>query len=420
MEKVKAIVLGAGSRGNAYAQYSLARPEELQITAVAEADPARREQFAAKYGLTADACFESWEEILNRPKMADAVFVCTMDDMHTAPALKALQLGYHVLLEKPMSNRAEECLAIERAAEESGRALTVCHVLRYTSFYRTLKSLIDEGEVGQVQTVDQIENVGYWHQAHSFVRGNWRNSDLSSPMILQKSCHDLDIISWLIGRPCLYVSSFGSLSHFTKEHRPAGAPDNCMEGCPQSGDCPYYAPKVYLTGKTGWPVDVLTTDLTPAGIEKALREGPYGRCVYACDNNVVDHQVVNMEYEGGATASFTMTAFTADFTRQIKIMGTRGQIMADMTKGEIRLHRFGEEERRISPEETAADGFGHGGGDFGIVENFLRLVNGRGDNLTSARASIQSHLMCFAAEKSRLEHRTVSLSEMAESEGKPE
>ena len=352
--------------------------------------------------------------------MADAVFVCTMDDMHTAPALKALQLGYHVLLEKPMSNRAEECLAIERAAEESGRALTVCHVLRYTSFYRTLKSLIDEGEVGQVQTVDQIENVGYWHQAHSFVRGNWRNSDLSSPMILQKSCHDLDIISWLIGRPCLYVSSFGSLSHFTKEHRPAGAPDNCMEGCPQSGDCPYYAPKVYLTGKTGWPVDVLPTDLTPAGIEKALREGPYGRCVYACDNNVVDHQVVNMEYEGGATASFTMTAFTADFTRQIKIMGTRGQIMADMTKGEIRLHRFGEEERRISPEETAADGFGHGGGDFGIVENFLRLVNGRGDNLTSARASIQSHLMCFAAEKSRLEHRTVSLSEMAESEGKPE
>ena len=324
MEKVKAIVLGAGSRGNAYAQYSLARPEELQITAVAEPDPARREQFAAKYGLTADACFESWEEILDRPKMADAVFVCTMDDMHTAPALKALQLGYHVLLEKPMSNRAEECLAIERAAEESGRALTVCHVLRYTSFYRTLKSLIDEGEVGQVQTVDQIENVGYWHQAHSFVRGNWRNSDLSSPMILQKSCHDLDIISWLIGRPCLYVSSFGSLSHFTKEHRPAGAPDNCMEGCPQSGDCPYYAPKVYLTGKTGWPVDVLTTDLTPAGIEKALREGPYGRCVYACDNNVVDHQVVNMEYEGGATASFTMTAFTADFTRQIKIMGTRG------------------------------------------------------------------------------------------------
>ena len=420
MEKVKAIVLGAGSRGNAYAQYSLVRPEELQITAVAEPDPARREQFAAKYGLTADACFESWEEILNRPKMADAVFVCTMDDMHTAPALKALQLGYHVLLEKPMSNRAEECLAIERAAEESGRALTVCHVLRYTSFYRTLKSLIDEGEVGQVQTVDQIENVGYWHQAHSFVRGNWRNSDLSSPMILQKSCHDLDIISWLIGRPCLYVSSFGSLSHFTKEHRPAGAPDNCMEGCPQSGDCPYYAPKVYLTGKTGWPVDVLTTDLTSAGIEKALREGPYGRCVYACDNNVVDHQVVNMEYEGGATASFTMTAFTADFTRQIKIMGTRGQIMADMTKGEIRLHRFGEEERRISPEETAADGFGHGGGDFGIVENFLRLVNGCGDNLTSARASIQSHLMCFAAEKSRLEHRTVSLSEMAESEGKPE
>ena len=412
MEKVTAIVLGAGSRGNAYARYSLERPDELRIVGVAEPDGARRKQFADGYGLAADACFESWEEILDRPKMADAVFVCTMDDMHTAPALKALQMGYHVLLEKPMSNRREECLAICRAAKESGKTLTVCHVLRYTSFYRTLKRLIDDGEIGQVQTVDQIENVGYWHQAHSFVRGNWRNSGQSSPMILQKSCHDLDIISWLIDRPCLYVSSFGSLNHFTAAHRPAGAPDNCMDGCPHSGDCPYYAPKVYLTGKTGWPVDVLTVDLTPEGIAKALREGPYGRCVYACDNNVVDHQVVNMEYEGGVTASFTMTAFTADFTRQIKIMGTRGQIMADMTKEEIRLHRFGEEERSVSPKETAADGFGHGGGDFGIVENFLRLVNGRGDNLTSAAASLQSHLMCFAAEKSRLEHRTVSMEEM--------
>lgn len=408
MGKIRALVLGAGSRGNAYAEYSLARPGELEIVGVAEPDGKRREQFTERFGVARGHRFCGWEEALSQPKMADAVFVCTLDNMHTQPALAALKAGYHVLLEKPMSNTREECIAIERAARESGRVLTVCHVLRYTPFYQKLKALIEEGAVGEVATIDQIENVGYWHQAHSFVRGNWRNSDRTSPMILQKSCHDLDIISWLIGKPCEWVSSFGSLRHFTPANQPEGAPDNCMKGCPHSRECVYYAPRIYLTGRTGWPVDVVTTELTEEGIEKALREGPYGRCVYQCDNNVVDHQVVNMEFEGGATASFTMTAFTADMTRQIKIMGSRGQIMADMTKKEIRLHRFGEEEVSVSMQE-AEDGFGHGGGDFGVVKSFIGLINGEGDNLTSAEASLQSHLMCFAAEQSRVEHRTVRL-----------
>lgn len=409
MKKVSAIVLGAGSRGNAYAEYSQNCPDELKIVGVAEPNAERRRLFAANYHVPEENCFADWKEILDRPKMADAAFVCTMDEMHTQPALQALAKGYHVLLEKPMSNTRQECLEIERAARESGRVLTVCHVLRYTSFYQTLKRLIEEGAVGEVTTVDQIENVGYWHQAHSFVRGNWRNSQETSPMILQKSCHDLDIISWLIDSPCKWVSSFGSLRHFNEQNRPAGAPDNCMEGCPHSEKCPYYAPKIYLNGKTGWPVDVVTTDLTPEGISRALKEGPYGRCVYACDNDVVDHQVVIMEYENGATASFTMTAFTADMTRQLKIMGTQGQIIADMRNKEVSLHRFGEEPVKVPITATEADKFGHGGGDYGIVRNFIGLVNGEGDNLTSARASLQSHLMCFAAEQSRLEHRAVSL-----------
>ena len=410
--KRTAIVLGAGSRGNAYASYSLSFPRQLQITAVAEPDEERRRVFAQKYGIPEERCFAGWEEILDRPKMADAAFVCTMDDMHTEPAVRALEKGYHVLLEKPMSNTPGECLAITDAAEASGRILSVCHVLRYTPFYCTLKKLVEEGAVGEISTVDQIENVGYWHQAHSFVRGNWRNSELSSPMILQKSCHDLDIISWLIGRPCRWISSFGSLQHFDAAHAPEGAPDNCMKGCPHSEDCPYYAPKIYLTGKKEWPVDVLTTDLTEAGIRKALKEGPYGRCVYHCDNDVVDHQVVNMEYEGGVTASFTMTAFTAQVNRELKIMGTEGQIVADMNANRIVLQRFGEEEKEIPFVEEGGDQFGHGGGDFGIVKNFLGLLDGTGDNRTSASVSLQSHLMCFAAEKSRLEHRTVSMEEM--------
>lgn len=412
MKKITAVILGAGSRGNAYAEYAKNCPEELEIVAVAEPSAAKREQMAKEYNIPEECCFADWTEALSKPKMADAVFVCTMDDMHTEPAIKAMKLGYHVLLEKPMSNNQEECLEIEKAAREYNRVVTVCHVLRYTPFYKTLKRLIEDGEVGEVATIDQIENVGYWHQAHSFVRGNWRNSNESSPMILQKSCHDLDIISWLIDKPCTWVSSFGSLRHFTAENKPEGAPENCMMGCPHSEECPYYAPKVYLTGKTGWPVDVVTCDLTPEGITKALKEGPYGRCVYQCDNNVVDRQVVNMEYEGGATAAFTMTAFSADFTRQLKIMGTKGQIMADMSKKEIRLHQFGKEEVKIELDSQDGDKFGHGGGDYGIVKSFIRLVNGEGDNLTSARASLQSHLMCFAAEQSRLEHRAINMEEI--------
>lgn len=412
--KKTAIVLGAGSRGCAYADYSLHCPEDLMIIGVAEPDPSRRIKFAEKYHVPEENCCPDWKELLRRPKMADAVFICTMDDMHTEPAVAALKKGYHVLLEKPMSNTPDECRTIVRASEESGTVLTVCHVLRYTGFYCALKKLIQEGAVGEVASLDQIENVGYWHQAHSFVRGNWRNSRLSSPMILQKSCHDLDIISWLIDRPCRWVSSFGSLRHFRPENAPAGAPDRCLQGCPHQESCPYYAPKIYLNGNTGWPVDVLTTDLTPEGIETALREGPYGRCVYHCDNDVVDRQVVQMEYEGGATASFTMTAFTQENTRQLKIMGTRGQITANMGKREILLHRFGEEPVKVPVQESTADEFGHGGGDYGIVKNFLGLLHGEGDNRTSARISLQSHMMCFAAERSRREHRMIPMDEMME------
>lgn len=290
MEPITAVVLGAGSRGEIYAGYALRHPEELKVVAAAEPRPDRLAKLADAHGIPPENRFASWEELLERPKMADVAFVCTLDDMHTAPALKALEKGYHILLEKPMSNTEEECRAIEAAARQADRVLAVCHVLRYTPFYRTIKALVDGGEIGEICAAAQIENVGYWHQAHSFVRGNWRSSRETSPMLLQKSCHDMDILLWLVGKDCCRVSSFGSLRHFTADNAPAGAPERCLDGCPHSETCPYYAPKIYLTGKTDWPVDVLTTDLTEAGIRKALEEGPYGRCVYRCDNDVVDRQ----------------------------------------------------------------------------------------------------------------------------------
>ncbi len=407
MQPITAIVLGAGSRGVNYSDYALKWPEELKIVAVAEPRADRRERFAAAHGIPAENCFASWAELLAQPRMADAAFVCTLDDDHIGPALAAVEKGYSILLEKPMSNRESECIAIEQAVREKGVTMAVCHVLRYTAFYQTIKGILDSGAIGDITVVSQIENVAYWHQAHSFVRGNWRNSKETSLMLLQKCCHDIDILLWLTGRDCKRVASFGSLRHFTAENAPEGAPLRCLAGCPHAGSCLYYAPKLYLTGKTDWPVDVLTTDLTPEGITKALEEGPYGRCVYHCDNDVVDRQVVSLELEDGIVASHVMTAFTAECCRQLKIMGTLGQIEADMGRNEVWVHPFGGKAYPV--EVDTSDKSGHGGGDFGLLRDFLTVLKEGGESRTSARKSLQSHLICFAAEKSRLEGRIVEL-----------
>lgn len=408
MKPITAVVLGAGSRGSIYAGYAKEHPEELKIIAIAEPRRDRLDALAEEVGVLPEYRFDSWKDLLSQPKLADCAFVCTLDDDHIAPALKAMELGYDLLLEKPMSNREAECLQIAETARRTGRTLAVCHVLRYTPFYMTLKALIDQGAVGQVTTINQIENVGYWHQAHSFVRGNWRNSTETSPMLLQKSCHDMDIILWLMGSTCTKVHSFGSLRHFTPENAPAGAAERCLE-CPHRDTCPYSAPKLYMDmERTGWPVDVITTDLSEAGRRKALEEGPYGRCVYYCDNDVVDRQVVNLEFENGSVATFTMTGLSADFFRELKIFGTEGQIRANMGTKEIVLHRFGEEPQTV-PVDMGTEASGHGGGDYGLMADFLRILREGGESRSSAEVSLQSHLICFAAERSRNEDLVVTL-----------
>ncbi len=409
MKPVTAVILGAGSRGTTYASFAKEYPDQLQIVAIAEPRRDRLELLAEELNIPQENRFSCWEELLKLPRMADCCFVCTLDDDHTAPAIKAMELGYHLLLEKPMSNTEDECRQIVETANRTGRTLAVCHVLRYTPFYMTLKKLIDDGVVGEVTTINQIENVGYWHQAHSFVRGNWRTLRETSPMLLQKSCHDMDIILWLMGRNCTKVQSFGSLRHFTPENAPAGALERCLDGCPHAESCPYYAPKLYMDmSRTGWPIDVITTDFSLEGRRKALEEGPYGRCVYHCDNDVVDRQVVNLEFEGGAVATFTMTGLSADFCRQLKIFGTEGQITADMGTKQIVLQRFGQEKQQISVD-MGANASGHGGGDFGIMWDFVSVLREGGESRTSANVSLQSHLICFAAERSREESVVVSL-----------
>lgn len=400
MQPITAVLIGAGARGaGGYAPYALDYPHELTFVAVAEANPERRAKFANAHHIPQERQYASWEELLQEPKLADAAFICTQDRMHYHPTITALEKKYHVLLEKPMSPDPRECIEMELAAKKHDRQLTICHVLRYTPFWSALKKLIADGRIGEVVSIQLNENVGYWHIAHSFVRGNWNNSDTSSPMILAKSCHDMDVLSWLMDQPCVRVSSYGSLMHFHKGNAPEGATDYCLDGCPVEAGCAYSAPRFYFGEGKGWARH-FTEELTRENIIKGLKETDYGRCVYKSSNNVVDHQVVNMEFQNGATAMFSMSGFTRHQERRIQIMGTKGELRGE--NGRIVLMDFLTHEKteiEIPPQAT-----GHGGGDSGIVRSFLREIAqyGTSASLTSAEVSVRSHLMAFAAEESRL------------------
>ncbi|GCE25588.1 oxidoreductase [Dictyobacter alpinus] len=414
MRKVTIALIGAGQRGmNCYAQYALKFPHEVEFVAVADAKPERRASFQALHGLADKDCYADWRELLAQPRQADAILVCTQDAMHYEPAMAALQAGYHVLLEKPMSPNPRECLEMGACAEKHERIFSICHVLRFTNFFTTIKQILDQGEIGRLISIQHNENVAYWHYAHSYVRGNWRNSQLSSPMILAKSCHDMDIMLWLAGADCEHISSFGSLTHFIAENAPAGAPERCLDGCPVADSCLYYAPRHYLNEHIGWPATTISDDHSYEGRYKALQEGPYGRCVYHCDNNVVDHQVVNLEFANQVTAVFTMCAFTENCERTIKLMGTRGEIRAAMEKGEIEVTDFATKARKVITLPDVEGTSGHGGGDFGLMRDFVRLVQYDGQQVgrTSAATSVQSHLMAFAAEEARVSRQTISLAD---------
>ena len=415
-------ICGCGARGlEAYAPYQEKHPDEMQVVAGADCRPERLAMLRRRYGVPEERCFASDLELLAQPRLADVMIVATQDRQHVAAALLALDKGYHVLLEKPISPSLEECRALQKKARETNRAVVVCHVLRYTRFYSTLKDLLDRGAVGKVETIDAVEHVAYWHQAHSFVRGNWRDSSETSPMILQKSCHDMDILRWLAGEPCLRVQSFGSLDYFTADNAPEGAALRCLDGCARKKDCPYDAEKIYITDpRTGirgkgkvWPCGVVVSEPTEETLMEALRTGPYGRCVFHCDNDVVDHQTVNLEFSGSIHATFTMTAFTQSCHRSIKVTGTGGEVEGDMEEEKLVLRRFGQPERVIDLREENGEFSGHGGGDFGLMRSFCRLIAAGGtEGLTGVDASVESHVMALAAEASRRDGgRTVTLAE---------
>ena len=416
METVKLILIGAGDRGTTYANLGATSCPEMEIVAVADPDPVRRNYIRDKFNLPQEACFEYGEDLLKLPKMADAAIIATQDQMHYHLAMQAIEQGYHLLLEKPAAPTPKQCLDIAEAAERQNVKVVVCHVLRYTPFFRLLKQIIDDGRLGRVINLVHVECVGNVHQSHSYVRGNWRRAEDSTPMILAKCCHDLDIIQWLLDEDCTRLHSFGSLSYFRRENMPEGAPEFCYQGCPAEAECPYSALKIYRQRKFPPFVGTATRKHNPTDedIEKAITETNYGRCVFQCDNDVVDHQVVNLEYASGATVSFTMSAFTKG-GRKVRIMGTKGELYAEMSWDHVNVFDFATrkmEEIKIADairdEEISG---GHGGGDRGIIRSFCRMLAGtyEGNSISDISVSIKNHLTAFAAEASRVENRIVNM-----------
>jgi predicted dehydrogenase len=456
-EPIQAVLIGAGQRGaDSYGPYALAHPDEIVFVAVAEPDSLRRKRFSDQHGISQNRQFESWEALLSIEPLGQAALVCTPDHLHDQPAIAAMRRGYDVLLEKPMAPTLERCLEIINTSVETGRQLQVCHVLRYSKHFQELKRVLDSGVLGQIVNLSHSENVSWWHMAHSFVRGNWRNRTQSSPMILAKCCHDLDLLTWLLEDRPRSLSSVGSLIHFRPENAPPGATKRCLDGCEVADTCPYYAPMIYLdftplwagfanTGKgmeklaaktkmrmpglismiarlipslawfdtyRGWPTSAITLEPSLENTTEALRDGPYGRCVYHCDNDVVDNQVVNMQFERGTSVTLTMHGHSHIEGRITRIEGSHASLRAEFWYGSSWI----EVDDHLSNRKTRIDTYGkgvevHGGGDFRLMQGFVKAIqnNDPAIALTTAQLSLESHLMAFAAEEARLDEKLIQM-----------
>jgi len=401
-------IAGAGARGFAYAEAASSLPDPVRVVAVAEPREAQRRRFLDAFSVPEAGAFEDWRVLAAQPRLADFVVISLLDDQHVDAAIAFAEKGYDILLEKPMATTEEDCERIVEAIDAAGVRFAVSHVLRYTPFTLALQEILRSGEIGEIVNIDHLEPIGHWHFAHSFVRGNWRREDESSSLLLQKSCHDIDWLCAIVGRPVERISSFGSLRHFRPESRPEGASDRCTS-CAVESSCPFSALRFYRRGLespgTGeeYMARVMSGDLTPESVEQALEEGPYGRCVYASDNDVVDHQVVQLGFEGGVVVSFTMTAFSEGANRKTRIFGTKGQINADGRMIEIFDFMTGQTRVVDTDVHGHAAEDGHAGGDIGLVRAYVDALRSEDPSAlaSGARESLASHRVVFAAERAR-------------------
>lgn len=403
-------VIGAGHRGrNAYARL-LRNYEDVEIVSFVDTDLERLKSSQDEFGINNEYIFDNSDDFfekMDEDKFVDTLIIATPDRDHYDICMKALDYNLDILLEKPISPIPDEVAKIAKKAKEAGRVFMICHVLRYSPFFVKIKEILESGAIGKVMSINHNENIGYFHFAHSFVRGNWRNEELSSPLILQKSCHDMDILLYLTEANPLTISSFGKLSYFKEENQPTGAADRCLD-CKYQDTC-IFSVKDFYTGYpgAGWR-NVVDVSMTDSGLEKALREGPYGRCVYKCDNNVCDHQAIAIEFDNDIEAVFNLTAFSNNVHRNIKIQGTEGELIADDHTQKITVQRF--KEYRTTTYDVITNASGHGGADYGIIDAFVKAIRGDSDKVkTGADESVMSHMMCFASEVSRKEGKKINI-----------
>lgn len=405
---VTVAILGLGNRGSRYG-YQLKHNSDAQIVALCEKNPSILDAARQNYGVPAENAFLSDEEFFAKGKLADALIIATQDRDHYPHAMAALKCGYHLLLEKPVSPVLSECEEIAAFAKEKGLEVVVCHVLRYSPFYIEAKRIIDEGLIGDVVSITDTENVGYWHFSHSYVRGNWRNEAQTGPSILAKCCHDLDIIHYLTGEQCETVFSSGSRKLFIPENAPADAPAYCLDGCPHQKTCPYHVKKIYY-GFTRYTLPLMIVHMklvTGKGkpkyrdLKEALKTSPFGRCVYRCDNDVMENQTVGLKLKNGVNANLTMTAFAKGCFRRLHISGTKGEIIGCDKDGKLTLNIFAGPSKKLKVSSGGING--HLGGDHGIIRDFVAFMKTgeRTSRLSLIDVTLESHRIAFAAEESR-------------------
>ena len=426
-KKLSCIIVGAGHRAIAYASYANTHPDEMKVVGVADPSDQRRDHAARRFGLDPSYCFESAEELAQKPRLADFIINGTMDHQHVPTSLPLLERGYDMLLEKPFATNEEEMWKLVETARRTSRKIAICHVLRHAPFYAAIRRQVLDGSIGDILNIQATEHVSYHHMAVGYVRGKWNRTDYcQSTMLMSKACHDLDLMVWMkSGIHPKRVCSFGSNFQFRPEKAPPHAGTRCLVDCPIEEDCLYSARKHYLDHPDRWAFYVwgsLEHIEHPTIEDKiaSLKTSPYGRCVWKTDMNVVDHQSVLIEFEDGGTATLNMIGGCSKPSRSIQLIGTRGEIQGNLEDSRFAIrhidarpgHEFSEQivDLKITGDMTGAHG-GHGGGDSRLVADFLNYLNGQQPSLstTSLDDSITGHLVGFCANRSMDENRVVAV-----------
>ena len=420
---VTAVIVGAGHRAFVYSELAKTNPELLKIVGVADPNPVRRKKAMEYFGFSEDMCFNSAQALAEKGRLADAVINGTMDEQHLETAIPLLNAGYDMLLEKPFAVCEEDMRQIVDCAKKNNSKVMICHVLRYTPFYYAIKERIVNGEIGDIINIQMTEHVSYHHLSTSYIRGKWANSDkCHTTMLLAKCCHDIDLMMWFMSetKP-VSISSFGSKFQFKPENAPENSGTICMKDCPLVDECVYSTKRLYIDHPDRWSFyvwDALEGIENPTIDDKIAlmkTDNPYARCIYKCDNNVVDHQSVLVNFASGATGTHNMVGGSAEPRRNIHIIGTKGEIFGNFEESKFTVLKINpspdahneecdveEIDLRVTGDMVGAYG-GHGGGDERLAEDFVKFIRGEQPSLacTSIFDSVAGHLCVYLADKSR-------------------